>query len=233
MWALITMAAMPAPALATADLVDADGLLVLGVIASGEATDGVVLVKDQSTGRTFAVRVGQDVARDAKVRRVTREFVYIDWRGETLKIRVGEQVAQNRDSAYISGNADRRTSQYQLPGGKNQGGIERRGNEVHLSESLRDHVVKHDLSKVLMQAAAVPYYAGGRLQGFRLWDIEPGSLYEQAGFINGDIITAINGRPLTDVGLTMQVLQSLKSEPRAEVTLTRQGVEQTLRIVVR
>ena len=89
-----------------------------------------------------------------------------------------------------------------------------------------------NLSKVLMQAAAVPNYQGGQLKGFTLWEIDKGSVYELAGFQDGDVITAINGQELTDVGNTIKMLHSLKGENRAEVSVTRAGTARTIKIEV-
>jgi type II secretory pathway component PulC len=83
-----------------------------------------------------------------------------------------------------------------------------------------------------MQAAAVPNYEGGRLKGFTLWEIDKGSVYELAGFQDGDVITAINGQELTDVGNTIKLLHSLKGESRADVSVTRAGTARTIKIEV-
>ena len=62
--------------------------------------------------------------------------------------------------------------------------------------------------------------------------IEPGSVYQKAGFIDGDIINAVNGQNLTDVAMTIRLLQSIRSQPKADVTFSRQGIEQHLEIIV-
>lgn len=194
--------------------------LVIGVIASAEENQGVALLKDLGGGEAFAAKVGQEIAREVKIFRITREFVYLQVNGRLDKVRVGEQLDTERSSASDLSAAD------------SAGGVERTGNSVRISASFREHMVKDQLNKVLMQAAAVPYYVNGALVGFRLWDIDPGSIYEKTGFLNGDIVTSINGQELTDVGRTIQMLQSLKNEARVSVTFTRGGLPQTIEINV-
>ncbi len=193
-----------------------DAVAVLGVITSRAAADGIALVKSTRDGKTLAARVGDKVADDLVIERVERDFVYFKSAGLTTKVRVGE--------AYQA------PSPYALKGG--EGGIERKGNEVRMTTAYRDLVLKRQLGKVLMQAAAVPYFVNGELSGFRLWEIDEGSVFEQAGFSDGDIVTAINGERLTDVGMTIRMLQTMRDEPRADVTIVRKGAEQTISLLV-
>ncbi len=190
--------------------------LVLGVIASAESGQGVALLKGVEGGEAFAARVGQEIALDVKILRITREFVYLQVNGRMEKVHVGEQV----DTANL-GVADEAS-----------GGIERSGNNVRISASFREHAVKNQLGKILMQAAAVPYYLNGELVGFRLWDIDQGSIYERTGFVDGDIVTSINGQALTDVGMTIRMLQSLKDAPKVDVNFIRNGESQEMQILV-
>lgn len=206
--------------LATEAVAAGKHFLVLGVIASVDENQGVALMKDLDGGEAFAARVGQEIARDVKIFRITREYVYLQVNGRLDKVKVGEQLDTGRSSA--SG----------LAVDDSAGGVERSGNTVRVSAAFREHMVKEELSKVLMQAAAVPYYVNGALAGFRLWDIDPGSIYEKTGFQNGDIVTSINGQELTDVGRTIGMLQSLKNEARVSITFTRGGAPQTIEISV-
>lgn len=201
-------------------------ILILGVIAAGDGSKGVALVKDMDSKKTFAVRVGQEVAPQMTIRSITREYVYLRNGEKIEKVRVGEQFDPSNastSSADIAMYSD-------LTG--SAGGIERKGDSVKVTTALKDYVVGQNLSKVLMQAAAVPNYENGQLKGFTLWEIDKGSVYELAGFQDGDTITAINGQDLTDVGGTIKLLHSLKGESRAEVRLRRSGSERTLKIEV-
>ncbi len=206
--------------LATPGLAAGKQFLVLGVIASVDENQGVALMKDLEGGDAFAARVGHEIARDVTIFRITREFVYLQVSGRVDKVKVGEQLDTDRSN----------TSDIAAAG--SAGGVERTGNAVRITSAFREHMVKEQLSKVLMQAAAVPYYVSGSLVGFRLWDIDPGSIYERTGFQNGDIVTSINGQELTDVGMTIRMLQSLKNEAKVNISFTRGGKLETIEINV-
>jgi general secretion pathway protein C len=83
-----------------------------------------------------------------------------------------------------------------------------------------------------MQAATVPFYSNGSLTGFTLWDIEKGSIYEQFGFQDGDTVTTINEQKINDVGRTVKLLNSLRTETVANITYLRNGVETSVRIEI-
>lgn len=203
---------------------EAKDLLVLGVIAAEKEEQSVALLKDTQSQKVFAAKLGQEVADRTTIRGITREFVYMRIGTRVEKVRVGEQL--DGSSSFPS------APHYGSETLSQNGGIERRGDHVRVTSALKDYVVGQNLSTVLMQAAAVPYYEQGQLKGFTLWEIDKGSIYELAGFQDGDTITAINGQPLTDVGSTIKMLHGLKGDHRAEVTLTRAGQDKTLKIEV-
>lgn len=192
---------------------DAHAVTVVGVIASEQG--GVALVRTKEGASPIVVRTGDEIQRNVIVRRITREFVYLQISGRLERAKVGEELVP----------AD-------APPSGAYGGIERRGGQVRITAQLRDHIVRNELGKVLMQAAAVPYYVSGQLRGFRLWDIDANSIYDLVGFKDGDIVTAINGNDIIDVGGAIRLLQQLKNESDASVTIVRSGVEQTITIAV-
>ena len=201
--------------------------LVLGVIVQNGAGKSVALIKNTSNNSTLAVREGQLIRGGNTVLvAVKRKEVTLKIDGRNVAVAVGETTQDASSRTYrpetIATAAD----------GVGYTGVERQGNTTKVSSALRDHIVTTDLSKVMMQAAAVPRYVNGRLHGFSLHDIEPGSVYEQIGLREGDLVTHINGQSLSDVANTIKLLRSLKDEPNASMTLQRGGVEQNLNLVI-
>jgi serine protease Do len=60
--------------------------------------------------------------------------------------------------------------------------------------------------------------------------IEPGSAAEQAGLQEGDVITAINGRPLNNHLELSQRIANMKPDQEVELTINREGQEQTVSV---
>jgi len=77
----------------------------------------------------------------------------------------------------------------------------------------------------------------GSVRGFRVTRIYPGSEAEKAGLEVGDVITAVEGEPMTprgmqDVGLLSRRIQQLEIESQAKLTLMRDGEEQQIPVTL-
>jgi len=72
----------------------------------------------------------------------------------------------------------------------------------------------------------------GNIDGYRLSGIEPGSIWDQIGVKNGDIVHSVNGKELTSMSEVMAAytFQSAKS---FTFEVTRDGQRQTMRYDVR
>ena len=79
-----------------------------------------------------------------------------------------------------------------------------------------------------MQATAIPQYDGNAIKGFSLTEIIPGSIFEHAGFREYDLVTAINGMPLNNIGATVKLLQGLKNAGSVEIAVVRGGIPVTI-----
>ena len=80
-------------------------------------------------------------------------------------------------------------------------------------------------------------------EGFMVETVEPGSAADKAGLrggtfplrigpqsylIGGDIITSVNGEPVTDLGVTARIVRSLKPGDKIKLVYNRDGEELTL-----
>jgi general secretion pathway protein C len=90
-----------------------------------------------------------------------------------------------------------------------------------------------NLNQVLTQARALPYQEAGKIVGFRISEIVPGSIYEKIGLLNGDVVQRVNAEEVTDPGKFFQLYQGLKDEKRITVDLLRNGQRQSLNYDVR
>ena len=95
--------------------------------------------------------------------------------------------------------------------------------EVRMDSRYRDKLIKKDLAKVLMQAAAEPVIEEGKMIGFGIYEIDPGSIFEKALLQDGDIITSIDGVALDSIGGTVSLLNQLKNRKSVKFELLRNG----------
>ena len=84
-----------------------------------------------------------------------------------------------------------------------------------------------DLANLLQQAAAVPHKnAKGKIDGYKILDIEPNSIYAKLGIKNGDILLDINGQSLESPAVGIELLNQLNSGEHVKLTYLRNGKKQ-------
>jgi hypothetical protein len=108
-------------------------------------------------------------------------------------------------------------------------------NTVEISLAYKEHLSSGlGLAKTLMQAASLPSFdAFGDQVGFSIWDIEVGSIYEDVGLMNGDVITAINGMQMTSAGTAINILFNVRDQTEWRIDLLREGSPLAINIRVR
>lgn len=86
-----------------------------------------------------------------------------------------------------------------------------------------------NLPELLQQARAEPkVLPGGKIDGFCMVDIMPGSLYEKIGLRVGDCIKGVNGEPVDSPARAMEMYQQLRTANRIQIDIDRNGSKETL-----
>ncbi len=89
-------------------------------------------------------------------------------------------------------------------------------------------VVTQNLTKLTDVIRPTPYRVNGEQVGFRVYPGRDRRQFAALGLRPGDVITDIDGQPLSDASQAMQVFQSLGTAEQVTVTLQRDGTAQTL-----
>jgi len=84
-----------------------------------------------------------------------------------------------------------------------------------------------NLNNIATQARIVPSFKNGVANGFKLFSIQPGSLYSAIGVENGDVIQRINGYEMNSPDKALEVYQKLRESPHISIEIDRNG--QTIR----
>jgi general secretion pathway protein C len=88
-----------------------------------------------------------------------------------------------------------------------------------------------DLASLLTQARVTPHVTAGtsgKPDGVVINEIQPGSLFETVGLVNGDIIQEANGRAVTGVADLVSMYRDLKPGTSLSVKVTRSGKQVVL-----
>jgi general secretion pathway protein C len=81
----------------------------------------------------------------------------------------------------------------------------------------------NNMSQIATQARIVPSFKNGVANGFKLFSIQPGSLYASIGMENGDVIQRINGFEINSPDKALEVYQKLRTSPHITIELERNG----------
>lgn len=83
-------------------------------------------------------------------------------------------------------------------------------------------------SQLLAQVKVTPYLETGQVRGFRLDDVQKGSLAESLGVKDGDIIKGVEGQRLDGVERAIEIYKEVKDRPVISVEVERGGRPITL-----
>jgi type II secretion system protein C len=85
-----------------------------------------------------------------------------------------------------------------------------------------------DMSKLFTEVRAVPHIQNGSSNGFALSEIEPGSIFDEMGLQEGDVLRSINGQPMTDPAQAMQMMSAMRNATMVTIQVLRDGEPTTL-----
>jgi general secretion pathway protein C len=80
-----------------------------------------------------------------------------------------------------------------------------------------------DLNRIATQARIVPSFENGVANGFKLFSIQPGSLYAAIGIENGDVIQRVNGYEINSPDKALELYQKLKEAGQVTLSVKRGG----------
>ena len=80
-----------------------------------------------------------------------------------------------------------------------------------------------NLNTIATQARIVPSFKNGVANGFKLFSIQPGSLYASIGIENGDVIQRVNGYEINSPEKALELYQRLQQSQHVSIELGRGG----------
>ncbi|HVC45351.1 MAG TPA: type II secretion system protein GspC [Candidatus Binataceae bacterium] len=95
-------------------------------------------------------------------------------------------------------------------------------NRYALDRSAVDHNMQN-MAQLFTQIRAVPNLQNGTANGFVLSEIQPGSIFQNIGLQDGDVLTNVSGQPVGDPAKAMQMLSTLGSRSSITLGVIRNG----------
>jgi general secretion pathway protein C len=108
------------------------------------------------------------------------------------------------------------------PGGQLDGVRKLTDNRYEIDKAVIESSLSN-LNTLATQARLVPSFKNGVANGFKLFQIQPGSLYSSIGIENGDVITRINGYEMNSPDKALEIYQKLRESSHVTLELDRGG----------
>ena len=159
-------------------------LTLLGTVAALEPENAWAAIEDVGTHEARTVRVGTELKPGATVLRIERRRVVINENGSPRELVLSEEGA-----LQVSAVAPKPPARVPLP---------RRaaGKPPAVAPGARGSLPEVDIrnpATLFSQARILPKYENGQMVGVQLNAIKPGSMFQQIGIQDGDVIRELNG----------------------------------------
>ncbi len=183
-------------------------LTLHGIVAGKRAADSRALIVANGDEQPYAI--GGQVPGGAVIRAIYPDRVLLERDGRVEALRL-PKADDNGVGVASPGMPMQR--QQAAPQPQNLG-------------QLRQEIMNNP-QRLMDVIRAMPVMDHGKLTGYRIYPAGNPSAFNQLGLKPGDVVTAVNGIPLTDPAQSMRVMSSLKTSDQVSITLTRNGQSQT------
>jgi len=197
-------------------------LELLGTIINDNPQLNLAVVQKKGEKLQKIYAISDSIGGNAVVVKIERFAVFIDNGGRMEKLSIDIEKGFPKGSGKVS---KRRRS-------KSNGVRAISAGSVAIERKYFRSQLK-DMSKLLVQVRAVPNKSkDGSINGFKLFQIHKGSIYEKIGLKNQDIIKRVNGQDINSAEKGLALFSSIKNDSRFVVDLERNNSNKTLSIEI-
>ena len=193
-------------------------LVLMGVLFSESKDEARAIIADRQQRIEQHYSIGQEIAPGAELVEIYREKVILRNRGQLETLFLDEQTPERSNNRIVVNKVQSSTSN--LP----QRTIDRTS-RVDLSKTLGElrNQMLTDPSSMAQQLEATPVTEAGVFRGFRIAPGRDRSLLARFGLRTGDVVTNINGVEFDSPMKGLEVMSSLASASKFDITVLRRG----------
>ncbi|MNJ98561.1 hypothetical protein D3C87_163280 [compost metagenome] len=193
-------------------------LTLIGTLVHSNPEKSIAAIEVRGKNQVISYTPGKEIEGMANIIKVERQKVIF----RNLNSNRLEFIEMKKDGSKVA-----------FGGAKTGGGakeVQKVGDNNFVIKRADLLKYTNDLSSILMQARAVPNRepGTGAINGFRILDMQPGSIYEQLGIQRMDVIKAVDGNPVDSPAKAMELYNSLKNSPKVTIQVERNGKTETL-----
>ncbi|OGQ92903.1 MAG: hypothetical protein A2284_05350 [Deltaproteobacteria bacterium RIFOXYA12_FULL_61_11] len=90
-----------------------------------------------------------------------------------------------------------------------------------------------NIGGILMDAQTAPNFDGGKINGFTIIALRPGSIYQHLGIEVGDTLVSVNGKSIDSADAALRLFHILKDKTTFEIGVVREGESKVVRYQVK
>ncbi len=183
---------------------------LIGTIILSETSRSVAAIKNREKNEVESYQSGDLLTSALRVYKINPHKVYF----------------QNLDSGqleYIELREEESTLAMAQTYEPVSGGIREMGGGQFIIDRGALEATLANPNEILTHARAVPNIVDGKIQGFKIFSIKPGSVYEQLGVRNGDTVKRINGVDLDSPAKALEFYGIIASASEISLDIDREG----------
>ncbi|MDQ6974781.1 MAG: type II secretion system protein N [Mariprofundaceae bacterium] len=198
----------PKPVIQAPVVVSRLNIKLIGTIVAGERSAAIVIMDNKQKQQFFSLH--ETMQYQVTLEEVEANAIVVNNHGKPERITLKKETVlmNTRMPAHTNTPVVRPAPRYQP---------RRMIRRSHLNQQMRN------FPKLLSQARVIPHFSQGKSDGFTIVDIVPGSLYEQIGLQNNDVIHKVNGQAVTSAEQAMTMYQTLQHASSIDLELLRAG----------
>ncbi len=199
-------------------------ITLLGTLVHTDPTKSVAAIEIKSKQMTGSFTVGAEMEGLAKLEKVERGIIYF----RNLNNGALEYIEMNKGNSKVSFDSIKTTPvAASAPAAKE---IQNLGNNTFKVKRSDLNKYLNDMSSLLMQARALPNRDPntGEINGYRLVDYQPGSIFEQLGLPRGTLIKSAGGEPVNSIQSAMEMFNKMKKESNVKLGVEMNGSDQIM-----
>jgi general secretion pathway protein C len=199
---------------------------LLGTIVFENTGFSVALIQERSKKTSDYYGIGDNLL-SARIVKIERFKVIIENNDRLERLEV--KAAQDTLKRFSDLNKKEAPQQKKF-----QSELEEIGpNHYVIPQTIIDDTLKN-FSKILTQARMVPNISSSnKTDGFRVFQIKAGSIYEKIGLKNNDIIKRVNGQYLDSFEKATGLFSALRNENSLSIDIERDGIKVNYKYEIR
>jgi general secretion pathway protein C len=195
-------------------------LTLLGTLAALEPENSWAAIEDRDSKLTRTVKINDELRPNATVLRIERRRIVIQENGSPRELTLAEDPAVAA-AAGAGGVAA-------VPRPRRPGPAAMRQAAVAPGPPPAPPPDGRNPATLFAQARILPKYENGQMVGVQLNAIKPGSMFEQIGIKNGDVITELNGIKIDSPEQSAKILLEFVDAKTFQVVVQNPQGTQTL-----